>query len=229
MCARTNAFNDKIMVVASAGNTARAFGRVCSENHIPLLLCIPEDNLEAIWADGPWNDCVKLVCCGFRDVIILMRFIFLILYARWSFSTRREGPRTWLVVTGWDDGVVGCGDRSGVSRITISRPWVAERERLPAWEANKRFIADGRFGSHFMKLMVSQNAPFTLMYDAWKAGSRTLLALDENMAREQVKEMCAKVLSNRKPPYSLKGGLYDALVATGGEYVSGNERRDDGG
>ena len=22
--------------------------------------------------------------------------------------------------------------------------------------------------------------------------------------------MCAKVLSNRKPPYSLKGGLYDA-------------------
>lgn len=48
------------MVVASAGNTARAFGRVCSENRIPLLLCVPEDNLEAIWADGPWNDCVKL-------------------------------------------------------------------------------------------------------------------------------------------------------------------------
>ena len=56
VCARNNAFNDKIMVVASAGNTARAFGRVCSENRIPLLLCVPEDNLEAIWADGPWND-----------------------------------------------------------------------------------------------------------------------------------------------------------------------------
>ena len=75
-----------------------------------------------------------------------------------------------------------------------------------------------------MKLMVSQNAPFSLMYDAWKAGSRALLPLDENTAREQVKEMCAKVLSNRKPPYSLKGGLYDALVATGGDmFLATNE------
>ena len=90
---------------------------------------------------------------------------------------------------------------------------------IAAWEANKRFVADGRFGSHLMKLMVSQNAPFSLMYDAWKAGSRALLPLDEDVAREQVKEMCAKVLSNRKPPYSLKGGLYDALVATGGDML----------
>ena len=57
------------------------------------------------------------------------------------------------------------------------------------------------------------------MYDAWKAGTRALLPLDEDVAREQVKEMCAKVLSNRKPPYSLKGGLYDALVATGGDML----------
>ncbi|MFR7875666.1 MAG: hypothetical protein ACLU4J_04265 [Butyricimonas paravirosa] len=88
MCA-TNAFNDKIMVVASAV-TRRGLSDVCSENHIPLLLCIPEDNLEAIWADGPWNDCVKLVCSA-SGVIILMRFIFLILYARWSFSTGGRG------------------------------------------------------------------------------------------------------------------------------------------
>ena len=39
-----------------------------------------------------------------------------------------------------------------------------------------------------------------------------------------MKEMCAKVLSNRKPPYSLKGGLYDALVATGGDmFLATNE------
>lgn len=29
----------------------------------------------------------------------------------------------------------------------------------------------------------------------------------------------AKVLSNRKPPYSLAGGLYDALKATGGDIM----------
>ncbi len=31
VCARINDLNDKVMVVASAGNTARAFARVCSE------------------------------------------------------------------------------------------------------------------------------------------------------------------------------------------------------
>ena len=62
VCARANRNENKVMVVASAGNTARAFGRVCSENRIPLLLCVPEDNLNALWADESWNDCVKLVC-----------------------------------------------------------------------------------------------------------------------------------------------------------------------
>ncbi len=88
---------------------------------------------------------------------------------------------------------------------------------IAAWEANRRFIADGRFGNHLMKLMVSQNVPFTLMYDAWKAGSRALLPLDEEVARKQCEAISAKVLSNRKPPYSLKGGLFDALTATGGD------------
>ena len=88
---------------------------------------------------------------------------------------------------------------------------------IAAWEANKRFIIDGRYGKNLMKLMVSQNIPFTPMYDAWKSGSRALLPLDDNLAREQVEKICAKVLSNRKPPYSLKGGLFDALTETQGD------------
>jgi cysteate synthase len=46
-----------------------------------------------------------------------------------------------------------------------------------------------------------------------------MLPLDDNLARKQVEEIQAKVLSNRKPPYSLAGGLYDALVDTGGEVL----------
>lgn len=88
---------------------------------------------------------------------------------------------------------------------------------IAAWEANKRFIVDGRYGKNLMKLMVSQNIPFTPMYDAWKAGSRALLPLEDQLARHQAEEICAKVLSNRKPPYSLKGGLFDALTETGGD------------
>ena len=51
----------KVLVVASAGNTARAFARVCSDNNIPLLLCVPEDNVNALWFGEPINDCVKLI------------------------------------------------------------------------------------------------------------------------------------------------------------------------
>ena len=46
-----------------------------------------------------------------------------------------------------------------------------------------------------------------------------MLPLDDALARKQVEEIDAKVLSNRKPPYSLVGGLYDALVDTKGDIL----------
>ena len=41
VCARLEPGSGKVLVVASAGNTARSFARVCSDNDIPLLLCAP--------------------------------------------------------------------------------------------------------------------------------------------------------------------------------------------
>jgi cysteate synthase len=70
-----------------------------------------------------------------------------------------------------------------------------------------------------MKLMISQNIPFHPIYDAWKAGSRAMLPIDDEMARKQVVAIDAKVLSNRKPPYPIAGGLYDAMKDTNGEVL----------
>ncbi len=39
VCARLDPNQKQILVVASAGNTARSFARVCSDNKVPLLLC----------------------------------------------------------------------------------------------------------------------------------------------------------------------------------------------
>jgi cysteate synthase len=88
---------------------------------------------------------------------------------------------------------------------------------IAAWEANLRLIEDGRFGNNKMVLLPSQNYPFTPMHDAWKAHSRQLLPFDDNLEREKALKIAAKVLSNRRPPYSLPGGLYDALKDTGGD------------
>ena len=82
-----------------------------------------------------------------------------------------------------------------------------------------RLIEDGRYGTNLMQLMVSQNAPFVPMYDAWRADSRALLPYDDNNARRDATIIDAKVLSNRKPPYGIAGGLYDALKATGGDVL----------
>ena len=85
-----------------------------------------------------------------------------------------------------------------------------------------RFIEDGRFGTNKARLMVSQNKPFVPMYDAWRADSRALLPYDADQARKDAAEICAPVLSNRKPPYGLAGGLYDALKDTNGDIFAVN-------
>jgi cysteate synthase len=71
-----------------------------------------------------------------------------------------------------------------------------------------------------MKLMVSQNFPFIPIKEAWDARSRNMLPFDEEVSRKLVEQIDAKVLSNRKPPYSLTGGLFDALSDTNGEVLS---------
>ena len=218
VCARTNPNQDKILVVASAGNTARAFAQVCSDNKIPLLLCVPEDNLNALWFDAPLNHCVKLVSSrtggDYFDAIHLSNI---------AASMDEYYP---------EGGAKNVARRDGMGTTTLSAATFIGRipdyyfqaigsgtGAIAAWEANLRLIEDGRFGNHKMKLMVSQNAPFTPIHDAWMADSRAMLALDDDLARKQVEEIDAKVLSNRKPPYPIIGGLYDAMKDAGGEVL----------
>jgi cysteate synthase len=85
---------------------------------------------------------------------------------------------------------------------------------IAAWEMSLRLAEDGRFGRGAMRLHLAQNAPFTPMTDAWEAGSRTLAPMAD--ARERSREIRAQVLANRTPPYSIAGGLYDALHDTAG-------------
>jgi len=68
--------------------------------------------------------------------------------------------------------------------------------------------------------MVSQNDPFLPMFNAWINDSRDIPLMDDNEARLQVGQICAKVLSNRKPPYAICGGLYDAVKDSGGNILS---------
>ncbi|RIH66460.1 cysteate synthase [Mariniphaga sediminis] len=227
VCGRMTPDMDKILVVASAGNTSRSFAKVCSENNIPLLICVPEDNLSALWFDKPLNDCVKLICSrsgsDYFDAIHLSNIVAgmegFIPEGGAKNVARRDGMATTVLSAATTIGQIPEYYFQAVGSGTGA---------VAAWEANLRLLADGRFGTNKMKLMVSQNIPFIPMFDAWKAGSRAMLPLDETLARKQVEEIDAKVLSNRKPVYPIAGGLYDALIDSGGDVlIATNEQARD--
>lgn len=218
VCARIDEREERVLVVASAGNTARAFAKVCSDNNIKLLLAVPSDNLSALWFTEPLNDCVKLIACDkggdYFDAINLSNIAL-------------KSPKFYA-----EGGAKNIARRDGMSTTVLSA--VTTIGRIPdyyfqavgsgtgaiaAWEANQRLIEDGRFGNNLMRLMVSQNAPFVPMYDAWRADSREMLPYDAKKARRDAELIDAKVLSNRKPPYGIAGGLYDALKATDGDIM----------
>ena len=218
VCGRMTEDQQGILVVASAGNTARAFARVCSENKIPLLLSVPEDNLEALWFDAPIDPCVKLIASesggDYFDAIHLSN---LACESDMFFPeggaknvARRDGMATTMLSATEFIGEIPDYYFQAVGSGTGA---------IAAWEANLRLIADGRFGNKKTKLMVSQNIPFLPIYDAWKANSRALLPYDDDKARKDVVTIDAKVLSNRRPPYSLIGGLYDAMKDAGGDVL----------
>ncbi|MBR6831675.1 MAG: cysteate synthase [Tidjanibacter sp.] len=219
VCGRYDESCGKVLVVASAGNTARAFAKVCSENNIPLLLSVPYDNLDALWFEKPLNDCVKLIASqkgsDYFDAIALSNAVV---------KSKR------FVAEG---GAKNIARRDGMACTVLSAATTIGRipdyyfqavgsgtGAIAAWEANQRLLEDGRFGDAQMKLMVSQNAPFLPMYDSWKADSRQILPYDDNKARRDAGIIDAKVLSNRRPPYGIVGGLYDALKATDGEFFA---------
>ena len=218
VCARLDPKQGKVLVVASAGNTARAFARVCSDNIIPLLLCVPEDNINALWFDEPLNDCVKLAVTAsgsdYFDAIHLSN-----LACKCDGFVAEGGAKNVARRDGMGTTVLSATTFIGQIPDYYFQAVGSGTGAIAAWEANLRLIEDGRFGNLKMKLIVSQNDPFIPIYNAWKAGSREMLPYNDAEARKHVEEIDAKVLSNRKPPYSLTGGLFDALTDTCGDVV----------
>ena len=218
VCGRLPKENNRVLVVASAGNTARAFAQVCSNNNIPIVIAIPYDNLNALWFREPLNDCVKIICTPTGTDY----------FGAIALAAKLNGSPRYME----EGGAKNVARRDGMGTTVLSA--VTTIGQIPdyyfqavgsgtgaiaAWEANQRLVEDGSYGDKMMKLMVSQNAPFVPIYDAWRADSREMLPYDNNKARRDAELIDAKVLSNRKPPYGIAGGLYDALKASNGDVL----------
>ena len=223
VCARMDKKEKRTLIVQSAGNTARAFAQVCSDNDIPIVICIPEDNKHDLWFRHKLNRCVKVVAaphgCDYYDAITLG-------------DKLAQDPRYFL-----EGGAKNIARRDGMGTTILS--YIEKAGRIPdayfqavgsgtgaiaAWENAERLAADGHFGENNMRVYVAQNTPFTLLYDSWKAGSRQLADISPEAGRRQAEVILAKVLSNRKPPYGIAGGLFDVLQKSRGDvFLASND------
>ncbi len=216
VCARLPEDDRRVLVVQSAGNTARAFAQVCSDNDIPIVICVPADNFRDLWFRRKLHSCVKMVATpagtDYFDAIALGDKI-----CRDPRYFAEGGAKNVARRDGMGTTVLSAVEAIGCIPDAYFQAVGSGTGAIAAWENNLRLIEDGRFGNNKMKIFVSQNVPFTLMYDAWKAGSRALPEYTPEQSRRAAEVILAKVLSNRKPPYSIAGGLFDALTDTGGD------------
>lgn len=193
------------LVLASAGNTARAFVHAASLAGWPLLLFVPEKALPKMWTALPEG--------GSQVTMIAVRgdYYDAIVMAEKACSHPGFVP---------EGGARNIARRDGMGTVMLDAAFFLKRipdhyfqavgsgtGGISAWEAALRLRADGRFGDILPRLHLAQNIPNAPIYYQWKG-------LRAEPARA---EMFDDVLFNRKPPYAMPGGVRDALQETSGD------------
>ncbi|MGB4652080.1 cysteate synthase [Methanothrix sp.] len=192
------------LVVASAGNTARAFAHIASLTGQTLLLFVPEKALERMWTIVPPGRITLIAVKGdYLDAIQMAERV-----------QSREGYTP-------EGGARNIARRDGMGTVMLDAAITLGRTPdhyfqavgsgtggISAWEASLRLRDDGRFRPELPlpRLHLAQNIPNAPIYYAWKG-------LEPEPYQE---EMFDDVLFNRRPPLDMPGGVRDALKATGG-------------
>ncbi len=206
----------KILVVASAGNTSRAFAEVASMTGMPVVAIVPKSCIHRMWTTTENHDCIFLISVDgdYSDAIAISKEIVKI-------------EALGLIEEG---GARNVARRDGMGVVELEAAFFMKvlpdyyfqavgsgTGAIAAWETFIRLIEDGRFGRAMPKIVISQNLPFAPMFSAWQDGRAEIIA-DKDMrnAEEAIKKMYADVLSTRNPPYSVKGGVYDMLGSSNG-------------
>jgi cysteate synthase len=204
------------MVIASAGNTAKAFINAARFFNINLYVVVP-------------YTCRKRLVLPFEKPNNVI-FITPNRDSDYSDSIAFARRMTNELKIMNEDGARNVARRDGMGTVMLES--VLHMNRLPdhyfqavgsgtgaisAYEAVERFLNGGQFTGKIPKLHLSQNKPFTPLVDAWEAGLKTIKQIKVSEQREAIANVYAKVLTNRHPPYSIGGGVYDILSNSNGE------------
>ncbi|MCK4928310.1 MAG: cysteate synthase [Methanosarcinales archaeon] len=211
--------NNKL-VLASAGNTGRAFAHAAVGTDIDVYIVVPESGMSKMWLPEEPTDNIHLISmaetCDYADAIQMAGKIAglpgMISEGGARNVARRDGMGTVML-----DAAVTMGRMPDHYFQAIG----SGTGGIAAWEASMRLRDDGRFGETLPRLHLIQNLPFAPMLHAWQHGRREIVEhVDMPNPKQLIDGMYADVLSNRHPPYSMPGGVFDALSETNGD-VSG--------
>ncbi len=211
------------VIVASAGNTARAFAQTANDIGNPCVVVVPEKSRDRLsitedrgyarlfTVKGDYADAIQMA----DRITAMMGYVP---EGGAKNVARRDGMGTVML-----EGAV----RMGRVPDHYFQAVGSGTGGISAWEASMRLIGDGRYGDRLPVLNLAQNSPFTPMAKAWNAGRRDITDEDLGRQRDDVAEVFADVLTNRKPPYSMAGGVFDAMTACNGRFyeVTNDEAR----
>ena len=206
----------KAIVLASAGNTGRAFAHVSALTGTDVYIVVPDSGISALWLPEEPTASIHLISMSpgndYTDAINLAGKV-----AKLPGMVPEGGARNVARRDGMGTVMLDAAVTIGKMPDHYFQAVGSGTGGISAWEASLRLRADGRFGQKLPKLQLAQNLPFVPMYSAWKEKRREIIPeLDMKDAKKQVEETYATVLTNRAPPYGVTGGLYDALVDTDG-------------
>lgn len=214
----------KTLIVCSSGNTGRGFAYVAEKAKVHVLVVVPEKNVDRIWLpetiESPYVHLLAVRGADYFEAVTLANKIEKEGFFQEGGAknvARRDALGTVML-----DAAIKIGEMPK----HYFQPISGGAGAIGVWEMAKRLLADGRFGKHLPKLHLAQNIPFVPIYKAW-IEKRNYIK-EEDAKKEYVREMYANVISNRNPPYSIRGGTWDALTETRGEMyaIEGNEAID---
>ena len=213
--------NGKPFVLSSDGNIATSFIHYSNILRYPIVISVTQEALtKRIWSFSKTNPYATIISlgkeCDYYDAICLANDL---------------GKQDEFILEG---GTLNVARRDGVGTIMLESSHMLGHlpdhyfqalgsgpGAIAAYEASLRLLKDGTYGTKLPKIHGSQNHPFVPMHDAWKEKSHVI---DERYTGEQAKELIkrvyAHVLTNRRPAYGIKGGVFDSLKATKGEFYS---------
>lgn len=206
----------KSLVLASAGNTARAFSHVSALTGTKVYIVVPGSGMNRLWLPEEPTPSINLIQmgknCDYTDSIHLADRI-----AELPGFQAEGGARNVARRDGMGTVMLDAAITMGRLPDHYFQAIGSGTGGIAAWEASLRLINDGRFGKNLPELHLSQNLPFAPMLNAWNEGRREIIKdIDMPDPKKLIHEMYADILSNREPPYSAPGGVYDALRSSNG-------------